>query len=304
MSTDAETRYFYLDAHRTPQGPCSLEELRAACLRGELTPETQVAAKGDPVWQPLGKLLQLPDSALPPAPPAPEALPLESLGSCPVCGQPILPASTPAAPLPAQCPHCKRALRAEQENALGYLRLLWAHGLSSSGRSRRAEFIAFHLFAFLTLIICGLIPPLAAVSPFLSLAFCIFCIPVTIRRMHDTGHSALAVWLNLAGSILVLIPPALLLYRYMLPMMHALQEQAAAGNAPDEAALRRTAEEFLSQPDGLYDLLREHARAVQLWALSCVVVAGLTLYLCIVCLLDSHVGPNRYGPSPKYPLGR
>ncbi|MDD6812954.1 MAG: DUF805 domain-containing protein [Akkermansia muciniphila] len=301
MSTDAETRYFYLDAHRTPQGPCSLEELRAACLRGELTPETQVAAKGDPVWQPLGMLLQLPDSDLPPAPPAPEALPLESLGSCPVCGQPISPTSTPAVPLPAQCPHCKRALRAEQENALGYLRLLWAHGLSSSGRSRRAEFIAFHLFAFLTLIICGLIPPLAAVSPFLSLAFCIFCIPVTIRRMHDTGHSALAFWLNLVGSILVFLPLAILVFRYMIPVMHTMQEQAAAGYMPDEAELQRITEDSFSE---LYDLLRAHTQAVQLWAFACVAVAGLTLYVCIVCLLDSHAGPNQYGPSPKYPLGR
>ena len=78
MNTDVEPRYFYLDAHRTPQGPCSLEDLRAACLRGELSPETQVAAKGDPVWQPLGSLVQLPEGALPPVPPAPEALPLDS----------------------------------------------------------------------------------------------------------------------------------------------------------------------------------------------------------------------------------
>ena len=301
MNTDVEPRYFYLDAHRTPQGPCSLEDLRAACLRGELSPETQVAAKGDPVWQPLGSLVQLPEGALPPVPPAPEALPLDSLGTCPGCGLSISPTSDPASPLPAQCPRCGRALRAEPESASGYLRLLWRQGLSASGRSRRAEFIAFHLFAFLTLVICGLIPPLAAVSSFLSLAFCILCIPVTIRRLHDTGRSSLVVWLNLAGSILVLIPPALLLYRYMLPMMHALQEQAAAGNAPDEAELHRITEDSFS---GLYDLLRAHTQAVQLWAFACVAVAGLTLYVCIVCLLDSHAGPNQYGPSPKYPLGR
>jgi hypothetical protein len=54
--------YYYTDSGNRPQGPLSLEEIRAMAQRGQLDRGTMVAVAGNSVWTPLASLL--PDVAL------------------------------------------------------------------------------------------------------------------------------------------------------------------------------------------------------------------------------------------------
>lgn len=299
MSDNNAPQYYYLDANRTPQGPISLEDLRAAYLRGELPPGTQAACKGASSWQTLGNMFggtPAADSVELPPPPAAE------LGNCPSCGQMVM--SVEGGSLPVRCPHCNRALRAETPDAMGYLRHLWAQGLSASGRSRRAEFIAFHILANAAVFLFTLLPFLAFLTPFLTLGFTVFAIPVTIRRLHDTGRSAFSVWAFVAGAILLFIPMVAVIYHFLLPMLKKLSEMASAGITPDEQEVTRLVEEYLSSPGMLTDFIEEHTLALQIWSYGVIAVCILSIYILVVCLLDSKAGANKYGPSPKYPLAR
>jgi hypothetical protein len=52
-----ETRFYYVGADKTAQGPLALSALRAKLERGELAADTRVAKAGDKVWVELAQML-------------------------------------------------------------------------------------------------------------------------------------------------------------------------------------------------------------------------------------------------------
>jgi uncharacterized membrane protein YhaH (DUF805 family) len=142
-----------------------------------------------------------------------------------------------------------------------------------TGRARRSEYWWFYLFSVLVSIGTGAVDATIAavvggnevgvVGLVASLALFLPTLAVTARRLHDTNRTG---WWMLAPVVpLLLIIPAGLL--------------AFLGGADGD-------------PGPVFGLA--------LLVLG-VAAIGLGIALFVFTLLDSTPGPNRYGPSPKYP---
>jgi uncharacterized membrane protein YhaH (DUF805 family) len=153
------------------------------------------------------------------------------------------------------------------------VKLAFSRIMQTSGRSRRSEFWWFMLvyiivYWILSTIATLLFPPLGAqiaVGIIMLIA-----LPITVRRLHDTGHGAWWVvvsWLfNVALSI------------YMVTSGYI--EEITSVNADPIRAF-----ESLNIP---------------LFGTASLVVVFTSLATFIFCLLDSKPQANKYGESPKY----
>lgn len=156
------------------------------------------------------------------------------------------------------------------------LRLAWSKVTQIQGRSRRSEFWWTALGAFIASFAFGLIPFIGAIGQFLvALAM----IPISFRRLHDTGHSG---WWYGALMIASTIYSGILTYS----MVGSVIGMSDSGDVNPKELLTGMAEAF--------------ANPLLLVAMLCSFVLG------IACLIffctDSKVEPNKYGESPKYVL--
>ncbi len=286
--------YYYLNENKEPQGPHTLDELRALLETGRLQPETRAARRGSAHWGTLAELLAAPDTVtLPPAPPAPQA------GSCPGCACEL---TAPSGILPARCPSCGYRFRAVN------IHDLWQNFVLAlrktfvlRGRAPRIEYWSFILFStiittmlmtIMQVVMVAMLPaeavtalespetaeqldslPSAAivamfvmggVYTLVNLAVAIPQLTVMVRRMHDVGRSG--KWLLLYMLMLI----ACIVSTFML-----------AANHDNETA-------------GAILIIGVLIPAICLLALG--------IFFFVLTVLDSHRGPNKYGPSPKYPL--
>ena len=106
----------------------------------------------------------------------------------------------------------------------------------------------------------------------LYIIYSLFCLALAVpqitagvRRLHDVGKSG---WLFMIPILLTMVLAAILIYA----AAHASEKH------PDE---------ILIISGGILILT----------------TLGYGIYLFVLTLLDSQRGPNKYGPSSKYPLG-
>lgn len=289
--------YYYLNENKEPRGPHTLDELRALLATGKLQPETRAARRGSANWGTLGELLAAPTESativLPPPPAAPSA------GSCPVCACEL---TAPNNILPERCPSCGYRFRALN------IHDLWQNFVLTlrktfvlRGRAPRIEYWSFVLFSTIitTLLITIMQVALVALLPadaitalespetaneldslpsvamvamavmgivyfLVNLAVMVPQLTVTVRRMHDVGRSG--KWLLL----------------YFLLMVLCICSACSLAAIDDKE---------LSQIIAVAGIV-----------LPIIAIAGLCIFIFILTVLDSHRGPNKYGPSPKYPL--
>lgn len=291
--------YYYLNENREPQGPHTLDELRALLATGKLQPDTKAARKGDSTWSDLQAVLDTPVQVM--------SVPAQSApaGTCPACATELSAANNQ---LPERCPGCGYRLRAFNIHDLWQnFVLALRKSFVIKGRAPRIEYWSFVLFStiivqvFLTvlqIVAVGMLPEdtltaldnpgannmpdelptgalimlfvLGLVYFLLNLAVMVPHITVTIRRLHDVGRSGM--WLL---GYFVLLGVWIL---SLLAMVAALP--------------------FLSQTEATpYDSVLPIMFVVML-----LITLAACLYIFILTVLDSQRGPNKYGPSPKYPL--
>lgn len=179
------------------------------------------------------------------------------------------------------CPHCGYRMSPENYSFIPCVKFALRRGLSLRGRATRAEYWWFMLFCMLPGLLGSFWTSLHTSlnihdSSAVSCTF-LFIIPLlagvpmfclSVRRLHDTGRSACAAVLNYALSLLTTI--ALLTIGGTLVFTNIQQAIHLATASP------------------LYNIL----------ALISTVFGW---YVTIITLIDSQRGPNKYGPSAKYP---
>lgn len=291
--------YYYLNENREPQGPHTLDELRALLATGKLQPDTKAARKGDSTWSDLQAVLDTPVQVM--------SVPAQSApaGTCPACATELSAANNQ---LPERCPGCGYRLRAFNIHDLWQnFVLALRKSFVIKGRAPRIEYWSFVLFStiivqvFLTvlqIVAVGMLPEdtltaldnpgannmpdelptgalimlfvLGLVYFLLNLAVMVPHITVTIRRLHDVGRSGM--WL---------------LGYFVLLGVWILCVLVMAASLP-----------FLSQTESTpYDSVLPIMAVV-----TTLIFFAYSLYLFVLTVLDSKRGPNKYGPSPKYPL--
>lgn len=143
-----------------------------------------------------------------------------------------------------------------------------------SGRARRSEFWYWVLFTIIASIIMGILdlfifPSLAAqdIGPFDSIFTLGTIIPglaVGWRRLHDTGRSGW--WI---GGF----------YLYILAFLVFVAVQFGT-NVLENSSI-------ISGGDSAF------------WLIPIVIMLGWVITLLVFFCLDTHEGPNKYGPNPK-----
>lgn len=321
---DTERQYYYLNSAREPIGPKTLGQLREMCDRGEIGRETLIAAKGDPKWVHLDAALH----GLVPMAQEGEA------GACPRCGTTLRSVN---GALPASCPACAFAVDSPHDtnNLIAHFWFtLTKKYCCFRGRATRVEFWSFQLIVWIISMFLsytvdairsvllnnttqaqealqtmaenmespeqfaefsnrlfqylGLIQPdgvssaaymatlgLLGLQTIAQLALALPNWGVMVRRLHDVGWSGWWVGGYIALRWGLLLAAALLLYRVFSFDTDTLASQVK---------------------DVLYTCVLPFFALGILWLV-------LAVLLIVLFLRDGKRGPNKYGPSPKYPLG-
>lgn len=277
-------KYYYLTFDKKTCGPHTLETLCDMVAQKQLSAAVLVAKDGDAAWRPLLSVanengLQLTMSDVP--------------GACPSCNHRL--SLMPDATLPHSCPNCGRAFRPAEgrENNLWYnFTLALRQYVKFSGRATRQEYWSFILFSNVMTFVANLIIQLLCVCStsieifsvglMLLMAACVLLVfylilpsyAVMVRRLHDVGWSGKWVLAMVVSFLFVMVG--------FVGMMVSLDYEADAfTNAFTDASVS--------------------------WAViagvSYVVMALISMLCFIVSLFDSQRGPNKYGPSRKYPMG-
>ncbi len=272
----------------------------------------------------------LPDTAedLPPVPGAEAPVPSTPLpppatdgpaGNCPACGQELL---TEGLQLPPSCPHCGHYLRPQQDTMWQCARAAFARPFTWKGRSTRKEFWSSFLFymliyvplafiATIVTLVCihnsvdnipdrlgkhlleapGMLPAWIAIGVMtvLVLYITLVSLAVSSRRLHDIGRSAW--WLG-AYIIVDLSWMGLYLYRVYEYLSNINWQLLMA--IEDKKSLDARIQEISDHVN-----MMNYEGWLGLLYLT-VMLLGICLF--VFSVTDSSPGPNKYGPSSKYPL--
>lgn len=195
-------KYYYLNEQKEVQGPFTAAEMRRMMVEGVIDGHTLASMEGGSGWQQLA-LLDLTDEAAP-------SVPAAELGACPHCGTALV-----AAEVPAECPHCGKALHPGTEDLAQNAWYAFKQSFNYRGRATRREYWSFMLFSLIVqygvpFILGGITgimvnvdslegnnlhSPSAAIwvvmilSVLIQLTLLVSSLGVTVRRLHDTGHS-------------------------------------------------------------------------------------------------------------------
>ena len=146
-----------------------------------------------------------------------------------------------------------------------------------NGRSRRSELWWWMLVVMLANIIIGMFFTNMLVSAIVSIIIMFFGLAVTVRRVQDTGKSAVWVYASFGLGIV---------YNLATAFSPAMQELMALAQTGDFEAVTSLMENSIGDMAMLSGL-------GFIWSI-------ISLVVLIFCLLDSTPGPNKYGNSPKY----
>ena len=316
--------YYYLNDARQPQGPHTLDELQAMLKTGKLAADTLAAPRGGDSWVALSTLLNTTTAA--------QHTP-QQVGNCPACRAEL---STEMGELPQRCPGCGYRLRPANPASLWqhFVQAL-CKTFVLKGRATRMEFWCFFLFCTIICLLYQMIMEflmvgamailgseemvdiiiiiaLALVGMLIGLLLTIPQITVTVRRLHDVGKSG--KWLLAAVLLYAIATCGVAGFAYKTysdvvstpPDARPITvEQVVTGTEATTASELLTPEEEEEYDiinDKVFDAIRHNIPlligGVVLPYLLCLFIS---LYILIICFLDSNHGPNRYGPSTKYP---
>lgn len=151
--------------------------------------------------------------------------------------------------------------------------------LEFQGRSRRSEFWWWMMLIIIANWMITSFTSNLLVSAIISTIIMFFGLSVTVRRLQDSGKNALWVYisygLGIACNFMVTISTSL----------NKLVEEAKSGSMNE-----RVIEKILDNNMG--ELLIYSCISILFCIFAFVVI--------IMCTIDSTMGPNRYGESPKY----
>ena len=270
--------YYYLDTNQKPTGPFTHEELRSLLQKGAIFPDTLIAQKGADTWQKYSEVFPDEAACSDDLPPRPDAMKKTThpAGHCPKCGAEIL---TERDELPLRCPTCQFPLRPESStNVASCLRHSFVQYVGIRGRARRAEFLWFVLFYMVTLgVMLQCLPSLYDLA---SLLLFIPSITLSVRRMHDTGRSG---WCIAAPLLLQIVGAGICFAGGISTIIHVIRN--------------------MDQPDLPINAIISPLLIAGLIVCGVAILAEL-YYFIIAMFWDSQRGPNKYGPSPKYPLAK
>ena len=282
--------YYYLTPENKPVGPMPLEGMCDMVEGGQLSASVMVAKEGDTAWRPLmtvaaehGRTLTV------------EGAP----GPCPTCGR-VLEVQADGG-LPLSCPHCGRALRpvAGKEQNLWYnFTLALRQYAKFTGRATRMEYWSFALFANIIIFPLNMVTEVfAALSEvageddwvwsgltlisvgvylLVALGLTIPSYAVMTRRLHDVGWSGKWVLALAIATVVCTVAVATGAALFIVQNM----------DSPDETVWT----------PGV-------VAAIVVAIVSYLVIIGTGLLSFVLSFFDSKRGPNKYGPSRKYPLG-
>ena len=150
--------------------------------------------------------------------------------------------------------------------------------LDFKGRSRRSEFWWWMLVVMLVGFGVSLFISNLLVSTIWAIAYMFCALSATARRLHDSGKSAMWVYISYAlGCITNLYVSTSSIYEVIEKL------QSVAGN---QSAVEK--------------LVMKHMGDFATMTLMGLVFSVFALIVIIMCLLDSKPDTNKYGPSPKY----
>ncbi|MCQ2366819.1 MAG: DUF805 domain-containing protein [Akkermansia sp.] len=182
--------YYYLNERKEVQGAFTAGQMRRMMADGTINGQTLASEAGGGGWQPLDSLTLADDA------------PAVELRPCPHCHEALEGAEEPAV-----CPHCGRNLHPGTDN-------LWLNAVYAfkqmfdfRGRATRREFWSFILYSYLAQYALAFVAILLgmtvvkvghfdtawfALMALVVLPGLVFIPPklaVTVRRLHDRGHS-------------------------------------------------------------------------------------------------------------------
>ncbi len=159
------------------------------------------------------------------------------------------------------------------------LKAFWNKIAQFQGRSRRSEFWWTYLAYFVTSIIFSFVP---IIGNIVTLLFGLAIIPITFRRLHDTGRSGWWYGVSIIGSLVFTV--------YLIIQIIII----------GTTSLSTDMSEFSSMSDTeiIGDMLASATISYILFGLLVGIVYNI-IVLVFLCQ-DSQKGENKYGPSPKY----
>ncbi|WP_028902610.1 MULTISPECIES: DUF805 domain-containing protein [unclassified Prevotella] len=151
--------------------------------------------------------------------------------------------------------------------------------LDFKGRSRRSEFWWWMLVVIVAGWILDMFTSNLLVNAITSIISMFFGLAATARRLHDSGKSALWVYISYALGCLFN------LYFSTSTTMNKLMEEASYGSI-SQHAMEKIVENGMGEMACIGLLSFIHGL--------------MALIVFIMCLFDSKPEPNQYGESPKY----
>ena len=151
--------------------------------------------------------------------------------------------------------------------------------LDFKGRSRRSEFWWWMLVVIVVGNLITWFSTSLIFNSVISIIYMFFGLAVTARRLHDTGKSALWVYISYALGCIVQI------FSATSPTINKLMEEITSGHFTGPSI-----EKIVEKGAG------------ELFMLSGVSIlsAIFAIIVIILCMLDSSPAENKYGTSPKY----
>jgi uncharacterized membrane protein YhaH (DUF805 family) len=159
------------------------------------------------------------------------------------------------------------------------IQLASRHILDFKGRSRRSEFWWWMLVVMIAKWVFSSFSDSLLTNAIAAIIIIFFGLAATVRRLHDTGKSALWVYISYAMGCVVQI------FNATSTTMNKLMHEVTSGHFTGRA-IEKIVE------DGAEDLY-------MLSTLS-FVSAIFAIIVIFMCLLDSSPYANKYGESPKY----
>lgn len=139
------------------------------------------------------------------------------------------------------------------------------------GRSRRSEYWWFVLaMAIVNMLLSSVLSSVPIVNVIVSAVLPLFMIAVCARRVQDSGHSAVWVYVQFICNYIF--------FAYML----------ASGYFSMLATVN-------PDPEKVFGVFMNPLCLITGFVYM---ICGVAVF--VFCLLDSNIGPNKYGDSPKY----
>lgn len=324
--------YYYLDEENKPRGPFSLEQIAALFISGTIKPETLVAMAGEDQWKAVQTQSWYQDGQIVTSPVSVNSFANGvgvDPGKCSYCHHEIKGWS-----IPLECPTCKRRMRPVSDGFFSAMAFAFRNIVNFRGRATRQQYWAFFvgMIPFLLLLVLGVVAivlyqfklilsdmpldqvPMAFSNMLYTVCMmCIipalFCLPMYVRRMHDIGLSG--KWI-ITAFLLIQVAGFVTFYQATSVANDPVAEAKAALDELETLSFDTPEDKIEAQELVRLDMIIQLAGSLEDAEKSYLspVILGLNIFthlfsiwIFVMGFIDSKRGPNKFGPSLKYPRG-